>query len=306
MTTDEARKKLIKLKPFITGCSLGASRLGQAAIGAAMYLKKMKNERFERLLFTDFKCGAVINEEAEPIDSDAVILYLHGGGFVAGGIDYARGFASVLSKMTGLKVFFPAYRLSPENKHPAALKDCLAAYRYLVKKSEIPSNKIILCGESAGGGLIYALCARLKEMKLPMPLSLIAISPWTDLTMSGASYEFNREKDPSMTRERLEFFADCYTENKTDPTASPIFDDLTGLPPSLILSGGDEIMLSDALSLKEKLISGGSQATHVIAEGLWHAYPLYRLSDRTEDDALITNFIKECLNNEKNAPLDEA
>ncbi len=306
MTTDEARKKLIKLKPLLTKSPLTAARLGQAAIGTSLYLSKIKKDRFERLSFTDFKCGSIINEEIPYLDSEAVILYIHGGGFVAGGIDYARGFASVLSEITGLKVFFPAYRLAPENKHPAALKDCLNTYRYLINKLGIPSDKIILCGESAGGGLVYTVSARLREMKLPLPRGIIAISPWTDLTMSGPSYEFNKDKDPSMTKERLEYFADCYTENKTDPLCSPIFDDLHGLPPSLIISGGDEIMLSDSVLLKEKLISEGSQARHVIAEGLWHAYPLYRLSDRAEDDALITDFIKECLSNEKNSALDEA
>lgn len=306
MTTEEARKKLIKLKPYLTGCSLNTARLGQVAIGASLYLPKMKRERFERLLFTDFKCGSVISEETPPIDNDAVILYLHGGGYVAGGIDYARGFASVLAEMTGLKVYFPAYRLAPENKCPAALKDCLSTYRYLIKQVKIDPKRIILCGESAGGGLVYSLSARLREMKLPLPGGIIAISPWTDLTMSGDSYEFNKDKDPSMTKERLQFFADCYTDNKTDPLCSPLFDELHGLPPSLIISGGDEIMLSDSVLIAEKLNASGSDARHVISDGLWHAFPLYRLSDREEDDNLITEFIKECLNNEEKPPLDEA
>jgi len=109
-----------------------------------------------------------------------------------------------------------------------------------------------------------------------------------------------------MTRERLQFFADCYTDTPTDPIASPLFAPLHGLLPSLILSGGDEIMLSDALMLHEKLLAAGSPSHHHIAPGLWHAYPLYCLSDREEDTTMIRETIKELLPYEKKPSVDEA
>jgi acetyl esterase/lipase len=111
--------------------------------------------------------------------------------------------------------------------------------------------------------------------------------------MSGESYKFNAEKDPSMTLDRLHFFAESYTDTPTDPIASPLFGDLTDLPPSLITVGGDEIMLSDAVSLHEKLLSVGSPSRLHIEPGLWHAYPLYHLTD--VDNGFIIEFIKELL-----------
>ncbi len=301
MTTESARKKLEKLKPLILGCSIKTARLAQEALGAIMSLGKA--EKYEKIVFNTFKCGVITPDIVT--DNGAAIIYIHGGGYVAGGLEYGKGFASALADITGLKTFFPAYRLAPENKCPDALKDCVKAYKYITESLGCQPSKIILCGESAGGGLIYSLCSALKRLGLPLPLCLIAISPWTDLSMSGESYEYNREKDPSMTAERLRFFAESYTDDPLDPAASPIFADLSDLPPSLIISGGDEIMLSDAIGLHEKLLSQNSPSRHIVAEGLWHAYPLYRLADR-DDDCLITDFIKELLNNEEKSPLDEA
>lgn len=300
MTIESARKKLKKLKPMLVGCSIKAARVGQDMLGAIASIGRKEN--YEKIIFPSFKCGAITPEALT--DEDAVIMYIHGGGYVAGGIEYAKGYASVLAERTGLKVYFPAYRLAPENKCPDALKDCVRAYKYLTETLLYDSKKIIIIGESAGGGLIYSLCAFLKKLSVPLPLGLVAISPWTDLTMSGDSYEFNRENDPSMTLDRLKFFAESYTSDPTDPAASPIFGDLSDLPPSLILSGGDEIMLSDASLLHEKLSAHNSPSRHHIEKGLWHAYPLYGLSD--VDDGIITEFIKELLNNEERPPMDEA
>ncbi len=300
MTTESARKKLEKLKPILNGCSIKAARVGQDMLGAISSIGK--KDSYEKLIFANFKCGVITPEALT--DEDAVIVYIHGGGYVAGGIEYAKGYASYLSEKTGIKTFFPAYRLAPENKCPDAVKDCVKTYKYLTETLSYDPKKIIICGESAGGGLIYSLCASLKKLSLPLPRGLVAISPWTDLTMSGESYEFNAENDPSMTLERLRFFAENYTDNPTDPIASPLFGDLSDLPPSLIVSGGDEIMLSDSVSLHKKLLSLNSPSHHHIEPGLWHAYPLYHLTD--VDDGLIIDFIKELLNNEERPPLDEA
>ena len=309
MTTAYVRKHLIKMKHLLTNCSLGAARAGQGATGLLLSLPHRSKERCERILFPSFSCGLVIPEKSEAAahaDPEGAILYLHGGGFVAGGLEYARGYASVLAEATGLKVFFPAYRLAPEHRCPTALKDCLTTYRYLTDGLGIPPEKLILCGESAGGGLLYSLCCKLRAMGRPMPSGLIAISPWTDLTMSGASYEANEERDPSMTRERLQYFAACYTDHPEDPMASPLFADLHGLPPSLIFSGGDEIMLSDAVSLHEKLLASGCRSTHRVTEGLWHAYLLYCLEDHDDDNDVIREFIKERLCYEEKFTVDEA
>ncbi|MBO5040109.1 MAG: alpha/beta hydrolase [Clostridia bacterium] len=289
MTTESARKKLEKLKPMLNSCSIKTARVGQDMLGVISSVGK--KESCEKLEFPNFTCGVITPETVK--DKNSALIYIHGGGYVAGGFGYAKAYAMYLSEKTGLKTFFPAYRLAPENKCPDAVKDCVKAYKYIVESLEYDPKRIILIGESAGGGLIYSLCAALKKLSLPLPLGLIAISPWTDLTMSGQSYKENAEIDPSMSMERLKFFAENYTVDPKDPLASPLFGDLSELPPSLIVSGGDEIMLSDAVSLHEKLIKVGSPSRHHIEKGLWHAYPLYHLTDVS--DAVITDFIKELL-----------
>ena len=212
-----------------------------------------------------------------------VILYLHGGGYTCGSLEYAKGFAATLASQCGVRVFCAAYRLAPENPYPAAVDDALEAYRYLLKKGYAP-RQILLCGESAGGGLIYALCLRLRQEGLELPCGLIGISPWVDLTGSGQSYETNRDNDPSLTQELLEFYAKCYTTDPADPLCSPVFGDLTGFPPSLLFAGGDEILLDDARALHEKLVQSGCRSTLHIAPERWHAYVLYCLSENMEED----------------------
>lgn len=294
LTVKFVRKQLELLKPFITGCSLAASRAGQAAIGELISIPLRKEERFERIAFPEFECGLVTPNTAA--DPDCALIYIHGGGYTAGNLDYARGFSSVLAAETGLRVFCPAYRLAPEDKYPAALKDCLALYRYVTETLEIPPSKTVLVGESAGGGLIYSLCIQLERMGKELPAGIVAISPWTDLTESGESYERNRDIDPSMTKERLEYFAQCYVPEGTDPRdplISPVFGDLHGMPPSLIFSGGDEVMLDDASALDSNLQLAGCESRHIIRPGMWHAYVVYGLDETHDDMNDICRFVKE-------------
>ena len=303
LTIEKTRKRLWKMQPLLSHCSLPASRAGQEALGQIMSLPVRREEKFQRIPFPRFDCGLIT--PAVVRDPEAAILYLHGGGYVGGGLEYARGFGSVLAAETGLRVFFPAYRLAPEHPFPAALQDALTAYRYLIKTCGIAPRKLILCGESAGGGLIVSVCLALKRLGRPLPAALVAISPWTDLTMSGPSYEEHREKDPSITREQLVYYASCYTDKPTDPLASPLFGDLSGLPPTLLFSGGDEIMLSDAAELHQKLLAAGCDSRHVIAPELWHVYLIYDLDERKDDRAILRNFVREMLH-ETDASMDEA
>ena len=138
-----------------------------------------------------------------------LIIYLHGGGYVCGTREYAKGFASMLSAECGMKVVSLEYRLAPEHPFPSALDDVYGAYCMMIEKGLEP-EKVVIAGESAGGGLAYALCLKLRDEGKPMPAGIIAISPWCDLTLSGESYRKNKEADPSITLDRLSFFADCY------------------------------------------------------------------------------------------------
>ena len=117
-----------------------------------------------------------------------IILYLHGGGYACGSLDYVRGCASMISAELGIRVFAPEYRLAPEHPYPAAIDDAHAAYRWIMEIGYTP-DRIVLAGESAGGGLCYALCQRLRESGDPMPAGIVALSPWCDLSLVGESYD---------------------------------------------------------------------------------------------------------------------
>lgn len=289
------RKQLHMFKPLMSGFSLKTIRKGQNLIGELMESRYrnqviVKEHRFERFE------GAWVMPKDER--RDGVVLYLHGGGYVCGGLEYALGFGSMLAVQSGTRVFCAAYRLAPESPFPAAVEDVVDAYRYLLEKG-YPAEHITLCGESAGGGLCYALCLKLKEAGLPMPCGIMAISPWTDLTASGESYETNREVDPSISRELLNFYADSYTDDRTDPLVSPLFADLTGLPPSLIFVGGDEIMLDDAREMHHRLQEANCQSRLVVTPERWHGYVLYGLEEDRKDFAVINRFLNQVMSKER-------
>ena len=225
----------------------------------------------------------------------ACLLYCHGGGYAFPAAPYQYRLARIYAERVGCRVLFPDYRLAPEHPFPAALQDALTAYRYLIKTCGIAPRKLILCGESAGGGLLYALCLKCRELGLPQPAGLVAISPWTDLTLSGASYEYNREADPSMTQEKLQIFARDYTDRPEDPLCSPLFGDLSGLPACRIFVGGDEIMLEDSLRMAKALEAAGVPVTLTVAEGFWHAYIFYGIRSRRTDNKAICEFIRSRL-----------
>ena len=299
------RSRLTMLRSVMKNFSLESSRKGQRMLGELMEFKHRKMVIIKDHPFEKFAAAWVIPKDER---RQGVILYLHGGGYACGDLEYAKGYGSTLAVRCGIRVFSPAYRLAPESPFPAALEDALESYQYLLKKGYDP-KQIALCGESAGGGLIYALCLKLKEENLPLPGGLIAMSPWTDLTSSGQSYETNREADPNMTVEQLQFYTRCYTTDPKNPLASPIFGNLEGLPPSLIFVGGDEIMLSDAADMHKNLLDAGCKSKLVVAPERWHAYVLYELAENEEDYDTINHFLSQHISEENKLrwmPLDNA
>ena len=299
------RSRLTMLRSVMKNFSLESSRKGQRMLGELMEFKHRKMVIIKDHPFEKFAAAWVIPKDER---RQGVILYLHGGGYACGDLEYAKGYGSTLAVRCGIRVFSPAYRLAPESPFPAALEDALESYRYLLKKGYDP-GQIALCGESAGGGLIYALCLKLKEENLPLPGGLIAMSPWTDLTSSGQSYETNRDVDPNMTVEQLQFYTRCYTTDPKNPLASPIFGNLEGLPPSLIFVGGDEIMLSDAADMHKNLLAAGCKSKLVVAPERWHAYVLYELAENEEDYDTINHFLSQHISEENKLrwmPLDNA
>ncbi len=287
VTAKFIRTQMNMLQPLLKSCSLHTIRKAQDKVGELMESRYRRQVLVKEHTFDRF-AGAWIMPKDEL--RQGVILYLHGGGYACGGLDYAKGFGSTLSERTGTKVFCAAYRLCPENPYPAALEDALTAYQYLLSKGYAP-NHITLCGESAGGGLCYALCLKLKELNLPMPAGIVTISPWVDLTLSGSSYAEKQDSDPVMSRELLDFFAKSYGGNREDPFLSPIFGDLTAMPPSQIFVGSDEVLLSDAQRLHEALTAQGCHSQLTVRENRWHSYLLYNLEEDREDFQELNRFL---------------
>lgn len=289
LTAKTIRAQLTMLRPLLRSCSLETIRRGQDKLGELM------ENRFHRQVlarehgFEQFQGAWIIPKDER---RQGVILYLHGGGYTCGSLEYAKGFASMLAAQCGARVFCCAYRLAPEHPFPAALEDALECYRYLLQKGY---TKITVCGESAGGGLCYSLCLKLRELGLLQPKGIIAISPWVDLTASGDSYQSNRDRDPSLSAEQLEYYTTCYTDRRTDPLVSPILADLTEFPPSIIFAGGDEILLSDAQQMHRRLEEAGCRSKLLVKPERWHAYLLFGLQEDQKDFERINEFLSNVM-----------
>lgn len=305
LSAKKIRAQMNMLQTFLRSASLETIRKGQNKIGELMEAKYRKQVLIKEHSFPGFQGAWIIPKDER---RQGVILYLHGGGYTCGDLDYAKGFGSTLAVKCGNRVFCAAYRLAPENRYPAALDDAVESYRYLLAKGYTPEH-ITLCGESSGGGLCYALCMKLRELSLPLPCGIIAISPWTDLTASGESYARNESVDPSMKKELLYFFADAYIDDRKNPYASPIFGDLSAMPPSLLFAGGDEIMLSDTTELHKLLLGSGCESDLYVSPQKWHAYLLYGLEEDQKDFSLINSFLNRTMCEEHKLrwmPLDNA
>lgn len=205
--------------------------------------------------------------------SSQVMLYLHGGGYIMGSCHSHRLLAAALAQATGARVLVLDYRLAPEHPFPAALEDAQAAYRWLVTTGIKPEH-IVLAGDSAGGGLALSTLLALRDAGQQLPAKAILLSPWTDLSVSGASILTRAERDFMITRDYLLAEAHTYLgeQDPRTPLASPVFADLHGFPPLLIQVGSDEILLDDATRVAESAQQAGVAVTLDIIEGMWHVW----------------------------------
>jgi len=268
------RMQLRLTKPIARFATIEDARKAQDQLGR-MTAEILKTKvTFEPVEFDRFSACIVSSNECEE-PCDRVILYLHGGGYTAGGLDYAKGFGALLAAQTKISTLCVAYRLAPEHKFPAAQDDAMDAYQYLLDAGFLP-EKIAIAGESAGGGLALSLGLRLRDEGKPMPACIVAISPWADLTLSGSSYNNNVRLDPTLIRESLAYYVIAYAAGHEDEAyVSPVLGDFTGFPPTLLFAGSDEILLSDAKTVYKRLKKANVESKLVVEEGMWHVYPLY-------------------------------
>lgn len=224
-------------------------------------------------------------------DDGPVILYLHGGAFVGAAPNAHQLMLAKLCRETAAGGFYVDYRLAPEHRYPAASDDCLEAYRFLLGQGIAP-RRIVIAGDSAGGNLTIGTAMRLRDQAMPQPAALIALSPVLDATFSGESVQRNDGLDPLFRASIIGPLADCYVEEarRREPYVSPLFGDLRGLPPSLVLVGSSEILLDDSV----RFACAAGNATLQVWHGMPHVFPvMHGLAEAEQAIAVMARFIGE-------------
>jgi epsilon-lactone hydrolase len=223
-------------------------------------------------------------------DVSRILMFFHGGGYCSGSILSHRRLVTEAGRAAGVRTLAVAYRLAPEHPFPAALEDALTAWRFLRQRG-IEARQIAVGGDSAGGGLTLALIGRLQESGEELPACAWLLSPWTDLTMSGSTLATKDSVDPIIHGGYLHELADAYLPSsldRKDPRVSPLYADLTGLPPTLIQVGSAETLLEDAT----RFAAAAGAANVAITLEVWpymiHAWPLWNAHLEPGRQALAT------------------
>ena len=222
------------------------------------------------------------------------ILYCHGGGYTSGNLGYSRVLASKLTHATGYDVLTFNYRLAPEHPYPAAVEDALHAWDHLMFLG-YGAGDVTVVGDSAGGNLALVLCRRLRESGRMLPGSLVLLSPWTDMTASGASYTERRAIDPMLTPEYIDAVRSAYAAGRdlSDPDLSPLLGDFTDFPPTLIQVGTYEILYSDSEQLHKKLRAAHVPCTFEVYKDMWHVFQMFPTKKSADAIAHIGYFLLE-------------
>ncbi len=245
---------------FRQECEKGAARFGKLPDGIEVERVAIDGIPAEWIL----PAGAV---------KDKVIFFMHGGGYVSGSCSDHRAPVAKFVKGSGLGALLFEYRLAPEHPFPAAIEDSLKAYRWLLDQGVAPA-RVVFAGDSAGGGLCLATLLALRDQGLPFPAAAMALSPWTDLKLTGESHRANARvcfSPPGMSEVCSKYYAG--DNDPGLPLISPLYGDLHGLPPILIYVGGNETLLDDSTRFAEKAAAAGVDVTLRIGHSMFHCYP---------------------------------
>ncbi|MEE5175283.1 alpha/beta hydrolase [Pseudomonas alliivorans] len=212
----------------------------------------------------------------DEIKTDAVVMYIHGGAYIVGRPDGYHGIGGNFAKMLGARVYMPDYRLAPEHTFPASIDDTLRAYEWLLEQ-KIPANRIAFSGESAGGAMVVSVMVAAKSRGLPLPAVGSSISPWANLEHTGASMSNREGLDPLNAKSVLDILTRTFLGDTlaNHPLASPVFADVTGLPPILVQIGENELMLSDAMRLATHLADNRVRVNLEVWPAMFHAWHFY-------------------------------
>jgi acetyl esterase/lipase len=260
----------IRSAPDLHGAPIEQRR---AAMEAATWLLPVPNDVKREPVDADGVPGEWIS--APGVDPDRTIYYLHGGGYSMGSVNTHREMVSRISRASGARALAIDYRLAPEHPFPAAVEDSTTAYRWLLSTGADPA-RLVIAGDSAGGGLTVATLVALRDAGDPLPAAAVCLSPWVDMEGIGESMTTKAEADPMVQRDDLIEGAQAYLggADPRTPLAAPLYADLTGLPPLLIHVGTAETLLDDSTRLAERAKSAGVDVTLEPWEDMihvWHA-----------------------------------
>jgi acetyl esterase/lipase len=250
---------------------------------ASIEQRRAGMERISERVPADVICEKVsaggVNAEwisAPGASADRVILYLHGGGYVVGSINTHRAMVSRIARASNARALAIDYRLAPEHPFPAAVDDTIAAYRWLLAQGYKP-GRIVIAGDSAGGGLAIVALLAIRDAGLPMPSCAVPISPWTDLEGTGESVRTRAAKDVMVTQENLAHSAKQYygTHDPKDPLVSPVHANFRGLPPMLIHVGDAEILLDDATRVAKSAKAAGVDVELEVWDDMPHVWHVF-------------------------------
>ncbi len=212
------------------------------------------------------------------VSTGRVVLQLHGGGYIGPMRNIYRDFAVCYSqKSMGGDVLTIDYRVAPEHPYPAALEDAIEAYRWLLEEKKYAPDKIVVAGDSAGGGLALSLALYLRDHRIPMPAGIVTMSPWTDLTCSGESHKTNFLNDPQFGNTTDSMLYNCPyigDADPTDPYLSPMFGEYGKMPPMLMQVGGNEVLLSDTLVVADKVRAACGKLRVSVYDGMFHVFQM--------------------------------
>jgi epsilon-lactone hydrolase len=240
----------------------------------------------------------VVGEWLRPRDGDdgGVILYVHGGAFVLGSRNTHRQIASQIAIAARARALVVDYRLAPEHPFPAGLDDAVRSYRALLDAG-VDARRIVIAGDSAGGGLALAALVALREAGCPLPAGAVLLSPWTDLALSGPSHVTRAAADPLLATEGMPGFVRAYLGDRDPrtPLASPLYADLAGLPPLFVQVGDDEVLLDDATRVATRAEAASVKVTLEVWEGMWHVFQqtAARVPEAREAVLRIGAFVRE-------------
>lgn len=267
------------VKPIIQYMSFHPKKINQRRpllCGAASLLPIPDSISIEQQSLGQFNAEWIVSSKNEAHTNNKVVLYLHGGGYLACSPVTHRNLTTRLSRYAQSRIFAVNYRKAPEYPYPYALNDAIHAYEFLLNQGIAPDD-IVIAGDSAGGNLTLVTLLEIRDRNLPLPAGGVCMSPWTDLDCKGDSIQFNKSKDPMIPSRRVTTAGKLHANGMplNDPRLSPLYADLDGLPPLLIHVGDSEVLLSDSTRFASKAKSSGVAVELKVWRDAPHVFQLF-------------------------------